>query len=187
MKNDRGFAPIPRYTSQSSGESGMSRYSNFPGTLGITWYALMASSRKTKRAKHPVRHSLLARFQVLGITISSTCPKGSRSVLTACPSTSIRQVYGGKRVSGGYSLIDPSFLFGDIQGPVDSCPFHTNHTAVKTSFLTIGEGKRSFLCGGILDKGEGTIGPIFENFDVEKSSPLSPPQVSGDPTRDGRG
>lgn len=48
-----------------------------------TWYALMASSRKTKRAKHPVRHSLLARFQVLGITISSTCPNGSRSAFTA--------------------------------------------------------------------------------------------------------
>src|SRR5271155_4787068 len=65
----------------SSGES--TRQSQFKIGGECTWYALIASSRKTKRAKHPARHSLLARFQGLGITISSTWPNGSRSAFTA--------------------------------------------------------------------------------------------------------
>jgi hypothetical protein len=48
-----------------------------------TWYALIASSRKTKRAKHPFRESLVARFQEPGITSSSICPNGSSKALIA--------------------------------------------------------------------------------------------------------
>ena len=53
---------------------------------GRTWYALMASSRKTNLAKQPLRTSLLARFHDPGITISSICPNGSKSALITYPS-----------------------------------------------------------------------------------------------------
>src|SRR5271155_1501467 len=109
----------------SSGES--TRQSQFKIGGECTWYALIASSRKTKRAKHPARHSLLARFQGLGITISSTWPNGSRSAFTAY------HQYNSLTEKGVYRFIDSSFFFGDIQCPVDSCTFHPNHTSVKTS------------------------------------------------------
>jgi hypothetical protein len=55
------------------------------GMWSDTWYALMASSRKTKRAKHPFRESLVARFQDPGMTSSSIFPNGSSKALIAYP------------------------------------------------------------------------------------------------------
>ena len=68
---------------------------------------------------------------------------------------------------GVYSLINLSLFLGNIQGPIDSSAFDTDDPSIQRGLLRALKGVGGFLSGGILNETKGTIGPVFENFDVQ--------------------